>query len=339
MSCPQCGNGEIDSAGVCLNCGFQASDALASKSELKDESASNSTDAKEGADSDGASEAPLPEDLPEWRKELAQRFQEIKQKRESKGTTYAASTVRETPALAPAPKKVDEASAALRAELLERMKTRKPAPKPPTLVPLQKTLQPLESPRAVQPIFSSTSPNPQNVQNLIDTVISRKAVASENAEEATDSLIYISDEESDSDHAADSEGKLILLSRTLSGLVDLILVVLFAGIFIVMADHFWGIRVVDLVSIIHFSVLFLLIYFVYSLFFLASANQTIGMMITELRVVGVDAQRPLLRQLVGRCCCFLVSLFGLGIGLLWSLFSRENLCFHDRVSGTHVIRI
>lgn len=336
MSCPQCGNSEIDSAGVCINCGCPVSlHAPASKPELGNEPASNSVDAKEREDSVGTPEAPLNDDLPEWRKELAQRFQEIKQKRESLGQ---ASAVRETHALAPAPK-VDEDSAALRAELLERMKARKPVPRPPTLVPLQKTLQPLESPRAVQVKSSSASPDPQKIQNLIDTVMSRKAFVSEVAEGTIDPPIYMPDEESDSDRAPDFEGKLILLSRTLSGLVDLILVVLFAGIFIVTADHFWGINVVDLVSIVHFSLLFLLIYFVYSLFFLASANQTVGMMITELRVVGVDERRPLLRQIVGRCCCFLISLFGLGIGLIWGLFSRENLCLHDRVSGTQVIRI
>ena len=87
------------------------------------------------------------------------------------------------------------------------------------------------------------------------------------------------------------------------------------------------------------AALFLLIYFLYSIFFLASSNQTLGMMITDLRVVGSDERRPLMRQLVGRCFGFLLSFFGLGIGLLWSLFNRESLCFHDRISHTRVIRI
>jgi hypothetical protein len=75
-------------------------------------------------------------------------------------------------------------------------------------------------------------------------------------------ILMQKDAESDSE----SEGKLILLSRTLSGLVDLMLVVLFTGMFIVATDHFWGISVVDSISIAHFSLLFLLIYFVYSVF-------------------------------------------------------------------------
>jgi uncharacterized RDD family membrane protein YckC len=337
MSCPQCGNEEVDAAGVCLNCGCRNSlEASSAKTDLAAGSAINSVDDQKGEASASISEDPLPDDLPEWRKELALRFQEIKQKRESMGPSPA---VREAPALTSAPKKADAASAAVRAELLERMKAKKPAPKPPALVPLQKTLQPLESPRVVSAEASSVSPDPQKIQNLIDAVILRKNAASENVEDVKAEPVYKSDKEPDLSSTTDSEGKLILLSRTLSGLVDLILVILFVGIFIVTADHFWGIRVVDLVSIIHFSVLFLLIFFVYSLFFLASANQTIGMMITELRVVGMDERRPLFRQIVGRCCCFLISLFGLGIGLLWSLFNRENCCFHDRASGTHVIRI
>ena len=40
---------------------------------------------------------------------------------------------------------------------------------------------------------------------------------------------------------ATREGKLILLSRTLSGLVDLLIVVLCTGVFIIAADYFSGI--------------------------------------------------------------------------------------------------
>jgi uncharacterized RDD family membrane protein YckC len=336
MSCPQCGNSGIDAAGACLNCGCPVSvEAPFPKSEPEDKSANASANENEGGNAIGTQESPAGDDLPEWRKELAQRFQAIKQKRENKGQT---SISREIPASAPAPKAGEDA-AALRAELLERMKARIPSPKPPRLVPLQKELRPL-TPPDVQEKSSSDSQDPQRIQSLIDTVVSRKAGALENAEAGIDSPIVVQEDEAfDSDSAMDSEGKLILLSRTLSGLVDLMLVVLFTGIFIVATDHFWGISVVDSISIVHFSLLFLLIYFVYSVFFLASANQTIGMMITELRVVGTEERRPRVRQITGRCCCFLLSLFGLGIGLLWGLFSRKNACLHDYVSGTYVVRI
>jgi uncharacterized RDD family membrane protein YckC len=332
MSCPQCGHGEINAAGTCLNCGCLVSlDAPVPQSEPEEKSIHDSVGANESGNPIGTPEPPSCDDLPEWRKELSQRFQAIKQKREGMGRASASG---ETPVSAPA-SKASEDAAALRAELLERMKATKPAPKLPKLVPLQKTLRPLE-PQPLQDASSSISPDPQKIQSLIDAAVSRKTVVSESAEEVMDPPILMQkDAESDSE----SEGKLILLSRTLSGLVDLMLVVLFTGMFIVATDHFWGISVVDSISIAHFSLLFLLIYFVYSVFFLASANQTIGMMITELRVVGAEDCRPRARQIIGRCCCFLLSLFGLGIGLLWGLFSRKNSCLHDCASGTYVVRI
>ncbi len=175
--------------------------------------------------------------------------------------------------------------------------------------------------------------DPQEIQKLIDGVVSRQSVRSVDPVSPIESLrAALSPQPQD-------EGKLILLSRTLSGLIDLILIVLCVGIFIISADASAGILVMDSISLIGYAALFLLTYFVYSIFFLASTNQTIGMMITDLRVVGWNQSRPLIGQLFYRCCGYLVSLFGVGIGLLWSLLDRNSLCFHDRISRTKVIRI
>ena len=138
---------------------------------------------------------------------------------------------------------------------------------------------------------------------------------------------------------SDDEGKLILLSRTLSGLVDLIIVLLCSGVCIIAADFFSGIIALDTVSYLIYSVLFLLTYFFYSIFFLAASSQTIGMMITDLRVVDADGGRPSISQLLRRGFGHLASLLVLGLGLLWSLFDRESQCFHDRISDTRVIRL
>jgi uncharacterized RDD family membrane protein YckC len=137
----------------------------------------------------------------------------------------------------------------------------------------------------------------------------------------------------------DQEGKLILLSRTLSGLVDWIVIAFCTGAFIVAADYFSGIIALDRISLLLFFALFLLNYFLYSLFFLAASNQTIGMMITDLRVVGVANNRPSLGQLARRCCGYFMSVCFVGIGLVSALFDRGSLCFHDRISGTRVVRI
>jgi len=135
------------------------------------------------------------------------------------------------------------------------------------------------------------------------------------------------------------EDRLILLSRTLSGLVDLLVVAICTGAFIIAADMASGIDIFDRRSLIVYSLLLFAIFLVYSTFFLGTANQTIGMMLTDLRLVDSWEKRPGMRQILARCFAYLVSLLLLGIGLLWGCFDRQSRCLHDRLSATRVIRI
>ena len=134
------------------------------------------------------------------------------------------------------------------------------------------------------------------------------------------------------------EGRLIFLSRTLSGLIDLFLIVLFTGAFLCTADFFTDAPMLNSVNVISFSTLFLMNYFLYSIFFLGTNGQTIGMIMTDLRVESINKKPLLFSQVVRRSAAFLVSLFGLGIGLLTGVISSECLCMHDRLSETRVIR-
>ena len=59
--------------------------------------------------------------------------------------------------------------------------------------------------------------------------------------------------------------------------------------------------------------LFLLTYFFYSLFFLTASSQTIGMMITDLRVVDADGRRPSISQLLRRGFGHLASVLVSGV--------------------------
>jgi uncharacterized RDD family membrane protein YckC len=328
MGCPQCQSDEISPAGVCLICGYQTSAAEPSAAESKgsEEDSHGYSGMIEMDYAEGAPEAPDKNDTPRWRQELSQRLNEIKQKRES---ATVARLERRIPSAPAPPAKPVESLSVLQARLLERMPVRKPqAPSVPP--PRQKTLEPVAPESAQKTMPQST--DPREVRNLIDNAVSKQLSPS-----ALSGIAEISRYAEDG--PVDQEGKLILLSRTLSGLVDLIVIVLCTGVFIIAADYFSGIIVLDHISLIDFSVLFLLNYFLYSLFFLCTSNQTIGMMITDLRVVGTGENRPSMGQVLRRCSGYLVSLFGLGIGLLLSLFDRENLCFHDRHSGTRVERI
>ncbi len=141
--------------------------------------------------------------------------------------------------------------------------------------------------------------------------------------------------------ASDYEkGWRVIPFRTLSGLLDLVVIALSSSALIVVAHLLFGENVLDLVSIINCSVLFLLMYFVYFLFFLGISDQTIGMMITNLHLVGAaHRQLPHVSRILARCCVYLVSLLCLGTGLLWALFDREHQCLHDRLTNTRVVRL
>jgi uncharacterized RDD family membrane protein YckC len=153
------------------------------------------------------------------------------------------------------------------------------------------------------------------------------------AENATDT-----EDITDAENTSNPEGRLIFLSRTLSGLVDMFLISLFSGIFLCIADYFTNAPVLSSISVVSFATLFLMIYLMYSIFFMVTNCQTIGMMATDLRVVGMDEDRVAPSQAVRRSAAFLLSLFGLGIGLLIGVFSRKCLCLHDRLSETCIIR-
>ncbi|HTY64154.1 MAG TPA: RDD family protein [Acidobacteriota bacterium] len=270
------------------------------------------------------------EEKPAWRQELTQRLQAIKQKREAMDvSTKTQARDLNPPVPIQRPHAVQPPIPAA-ARSSEAMPVSKQVPKTKGPQPKQKTLQPLDLGLSDKP--ASKEPAPRDVQALIDDAVSGKSA------QPAGPVIDAGYSDSSPGLPSDDEGKLILLSRTLSGLVDLIVVMLCSGVCLIAADFFSGIISLDAVSYLIFAVLFLLIYFFYSLFFLAASNQTIGMMITDLRVVDADGRRPSVSQLLRRCFGYLASLLVLGLGLLWSLFDRESQCFHDRISDTRIVR-
>lgn len=305
MGCPQCQSDELSPSGVCLICGFQTAETQAPAGETTTDAEALTTEA--GLPEDAAAEPPR-EAVPQWRQELSNRLHEIQQKREAQAAKPA-----------PQPKSAPSVNE-LHERLLQRLAPKKPQPLTPP--PRQKVLEPLE-PRA-----ESKAAPPAQVRDMIDKAVSRLAPPSDEPR-----AVYVQEP------AMEDEGKLILVSRTLAGLVDLIVITACTGGCMIAADHFAGIVALDPVSLGHMLALFLLIYFLYSLFFLSATNQTIGMMMTDLQVVDARERRPSWQRILGRCCLYLASLFVLGLGLIAGLFDRESRCFHDRTSGTRVIRV
>ncbi len=343
MDCPKCNGDEIDSSGVCLVCGYQAS---GDKSEATQKSVQNGalTNAAEMNHSDKPAASAEEGEMPQWRVELARRLQDIRQRREmagdgklqiNPGTPQSSSPT----ALQPKPKPAGKQ---------ERMWSQTSArefPAPSAKSPDKKSDLPLFSKSdrekkkpleiellPLRPVPKESNHETYEIHKLIDKAISSQNTQASNQGSAAKASPY---QYSTNIHP---EGKLILLSRTLSGLVDIIVVLLCTGAIIIAADFFSGINMLDSVSLIIYSILLLLTYFLYSIFFLSISYQTIGMMMTDLRMVDPDQKRPLVRQLWGRCFGYLISLLGLGIGLLWGLFDRENRCLHDLLSNTRIVR-
>ncbi len=356
MRCPECNNAELDESGNCPACGF----VYSNQSEPPEPQRSSEFEpAHMGAipvDYTGPADNAGPE-LPAWRQELSRRLQEIKRKRE----TPEQSVTEEETQLPPFPPESDHpvVDAVPPAEQPPRRRPETPKPPPPLLpaasqppaAPLpdaevRAASEPRNSLRLVQPprpafeqehrlLERSLAETKEGdtqagaIRELIDTVTRRQSIVYE----ATPRILVPPPVPS-----RHGEGKLILLSRTLGGLVDLLIVILCTGAFVLTIDFVSGIDVLDSTSILHYALLLLAIHLLYSMFFLGSANQTIGMMITDLRVVGAKGERAKIGRLILRCFLYLPALLALALGLIWAVFDSDSLCLHDRLSGTSVVR-
>jgi uncharacterized RDD family membrane protein YckC len=178
----------------------------------------------------------------------------------------------------------------------------------------------------------------EDLRTLIDSVVKKEAAAEEETpkEAPPSEPEYFRQPSLGSEPESD---KLILLTRTFSGLVDLVIIVLIGSALIFAVDVIEGIEVFDTVSLLYYLALLIVIFLVYSLFFLATANQTIGMMITDLRITGERRPRPSLKQVFVRSLVFLFALSAAGTGLVIGFFDRHARCLHDRLSRTRVVRL
>lgn len=72
--------------------------------------------------------------------------------------------------------------------------------------------------------------------------------------------------------------------------------------------------------------------------FWTHGGQTIGMRAWQLYVVDQEGRTISWRRALVRYIAAILSWAVLGIGFLWSLFDRDRMTWHDRLSGTRTIR-
>ena len=77
-------------------------------------------------------------------------------------------------------------------------------------------------------------------------------------------------------------------------------------------------------------------YFVY---FWLRHGQTLGMRTWKIRLVRADGQALKLGDTLRRLFFSVLSWLPLGLGFWWILFTRQRLAWHDRWSGTLLVRV
>ncbi len=335
MECPRCKNDKFSPEGICLACNYQAERTeTPPEREFNDDEKVNASQSSEADTPADTASLPPKDEIPNWQKELSQRLAEIKLKKEAEKNFSQAQGENLPPKIPPARPRIHAIPSPSPKEQSETVPARsqtQEAPVSPGIgaaaTPRQRTIASL-GPEVYTADKADQNSSERNVKDLIDNTISRRSI-----QPAKESPIFIIGS------PPPDENKLILLSRTLAGLIDLIIVVLCTVVFIISADYFSGIVILDILSLVEYAGLFLIVFLLYSIFFLATSGQTVGMMITDLRVTGIQENRPSVAQLFLRCFGFLLSVIALGTGLLWSLVDRDSMCFHDRFSNTSVKRL
>ena len=128
----------------------------------------------------------------------------------------------------------------------------------------------------------------------------------------------------------------LVLSRMLTGIVDFTFSLLIAALFTFSASRVLNFDLMSPESLQLGLILWFCFYFLNSIFFLLLTRQTPGMFLTDLQLVGEEAEEVSLDHLLLRICLFLPTVTTVA-GLLWGVFDSRCRCLHDRLSKTCVV--
>ncbi len=130
--------------------------------------------------------------------------------------------------------------------------------------------------------------------------------------------------------------KEILFSRALAGILDLLLPVATAVLFVFAGCWFLGLDFFSPSVTYSWLVLALGFYFFNSVYFFWTAGRTPGMSATDLQLSGEDSEEPPFSSVLVRILLFL-PVVATVVGLILALFDSECRTLHDRLSKTKII--
>jgi uncharacterized RDD family membrane protein YckC len=124
--------------------------------------------------------------------------------------------------------------------------------------------------------------------------------------------------------------------RMLAGLLDILILLAalagFGGIFVWMNAQRPPLAVVGM-AIASISVI---LWAAYEFLFTVYTGSTPGLRLARLKLVKFDGSEPSRRLRRWRVLASYLSAFALGLGYLWSVLDEDGLCWHDRITRTHL---
>ena len=79
-----------------------------------------------------------------------------------------------------------------------------------------------------------------------------------------------------------------------------------------------------------------LLWTAYEFLFVVYTGSTPGLRAARLRLAGFDGSAPTRRLRRWRVLASFLSAFSAGLGYLWCFLDQDGLCWHDRITRTHV---
>lgn len=86
------------------------------------------------------------------------------------------------------------------------------------------------------------------------------------------------------------------------------------------------------------SLVQLVIYIGYDIYFWTKSGQTPGKMIMKIKVVSVEGNLLTMGGAVMRVIGYFVSSFVCMLGYLWPLFDKDQQAWHDKIAKTYVVK-
>jgi uncharacterized RDD family membrane protein YckC len=127
-----------------------------------------------------------------------------------------------------------------------------------------------------------------------------------------------------------------LHERRLAATLDAALLFFAYGSFLALFSALGGRWAVSKVDAAVLAATLLLFYAQYFALFTFLGGATPGMLWRGLRLATFDGREPQLRDKAWRSFGYLVSAGTLMLGFLWALWDEDHLCWHDRISHTHL---